>query len=33
MKQDKNKTTLSMKEDIQDTSLNWEKILTPHYQI
>lgn len=32
MKQDKNKTTPSMKEDIQDTPLNWVDFLKPHYQ-
>jgi len=32
MKQDKNKTTPSMKEDIQDTPLNWVNFLKPHYQ-
>jgi len=32
MKQDKNKTTLSIKEDIQDTPLNWVDFLKPHYQ-
>ncbi len=32
MKQDKNKTTPSMKEDIQDAPLNWVDFLKPHYQ-
>jgi hypothetical protein len=31
MKQDKNKTTSSMKEDIQDTPLNWVDFSKPHY--
>jgi len=32
MKQDKNKTTPSMKEDIQNTPLNWVNFLKPNYQ-